>query len=253
MDTALREPRRTFQEQLFERLGQDICAGRYRPGDVLPPEMALCDQFRVSRIVVREAVKSLAAKGILDVRRKTGTVVQPRERWNLFDPDVIGWYARAASIDERFIADLMELRRVIEPAVARLAAMRAGPDDLQAIRAAFDRMAKAATGDGDYVPADLAFHNAILTASHNQFLWQMHNALSVMLRTSFTVSSRVPDGPRKSLSLHEDLCTGIEAKDPDAAERAVLALIQRAENDLAYAIAALPAGAVEKSDDHVQI
>jgi DNA-binding FadR family transcriptional regulator len=94
----------------------------------------------------------------------------------------------------------------------------------------------------------LTFHAAILRACHNQFLWQMHSALSVMLRTSFTISSRVPQGPHKSLPLHEDLCVGIEAKDPDAAERAVLALIERAESDLANAIAAMATdGAAGKS------
>jgi DNA-binding FadR family transcriptional regulator len=241
MEINVEKPRRTFQEQLLARLGQEICAGSYSPGQVLPSETALGERFGVSRIVVREAVKSLVAKGILDVRRKTGTVVQPRERWNLFDPDVIGWYARSATIDEKFVADLMELRRVVEPAVARLAAMRATAADRQAIRGAFNEMVKAAPGPDEYVPADLAFHGAVLTACHNQFLWQMHSALDVMLRTSFTISSRVPQGPIKSLSLHEDLCVGIEFGDPRAAEQAVLALIERSESDLAQVIASLPA------------
>jgi GntR family galactonate operon transcriptional repressor len=240
MEMDVQAPRRTFQEQLSDELGQDICSGRYSPGEVLPSEMALCDRFRVSRIVVREAIKSLAAKGILDVRRKTGTVVQPREQWNLFDLDVIGWHARAATIDERFVSDLMDLRRVIEPAAARLAAVRADQADRTAIRRAFGDMVKATAGEMDYVPADLTFHAAILKACHNQFLWQMHRALSVILKTSFTISSRVPQGPHKSLSLHEDLCVGIEAGDPDATEKAVLALIGRAENDLANAIEMLP-------------
>lgn len=240
METATQGPRRTFQEQLFAELGQDICSGRYSPGEVLPSEAALCERFQVSRIVVREAVKSLAAKGILDVRRKTGTVVQPRARWNLFDPDVIGWYVSSDSIDERFIADLMELRCLIEPPAARMAAIRANDADRKSIRAAFDAMAKAVAGEGDYVPADLAFHAAILAACHNQFLWQMHSALSVILRTSFTVSSRVPQGPSKSLSLHRDLCVGIENRDPAAAEQAVLALIARAELDLANVLTIRP-------------
>jgi DNA-binding FadR family transcriptional regulator len=240
MDKDVIAPRRTFQQQMVNALGLDICSGRYSPGQVIPSEIVLCEQFRVSRIVVREAVKSLVAKGILDVRRKTGTVVQPRDQWHLFDPDVIGWFAESATIDERFVADLMELRRVIEPAAARLAAMRADETDRQAIRVAFENMAKAASGKGDYVPADLAFHTAILTACHNQFLRQMHSALSVMLRTSFTISALVPEGPYKSLPLHEDLCVGIEVNNPDAAERAVMALIERAESDLANAIAGLP-------------
>jgi DNA-binding FadR family transcriptional regulator len=240
MDTNSQLPRRTFHQQIFDRLGQDICSGMFKPGEVLPSEPILCDRFGVSRIVVREAVKSLAAKGLLEVRRKTGTVVLPREQWHLFDPDVIGWHAKSATLDERFVADLMELRRVIEPAAARLAAKRASQEDRLAIRQAFNAMVKSAGIRKEYVPADMAFHSAILTACHNQFLWQMHSALSVILRTSFLVSARIPQGPSKSLSLHEDLCAGIEAGDSDAAERAVMKLIERAESDLANAITDLP-------------
>ncbi|MDR3437388.1 FadR/GntR family transcriptional regulator [Telmatospirillum sp.] len=240
MDKDSLGPRRTFHEEILNQLGQDICSGRYNPGDVVPSEPVLCDQYRVSRIVVREVIKSLAAKGLLEVRRKTGTVVLPRDHWQLFDPDVVGWHASSATIDKHFVADLMELRRVIEPAAARLAAQKASDEDRQTIRTAFSRMVDSAGVNERYVPADLAFHNAILTACHNQFLWQMHSALSVILRTSFVISSRVPQGPRKSLSLHEDLCAGIENGNADAAEQAVLKLIARAESDLANAVAALP-------------
>jgi DNA-binding FadR family transcriptional regulator len=232
----VRGPRRTFHEEILDRLGQQICAGRYKPGDVLPAEPILGEQFQVSRIVVREAVKSLVAKGILEVRRKTGTIVLPREQWHLFDPDVIGWYARGRAFDQRFIADLMELRRIIEPAAARLAAERASEDDRKAVRVAFARMAASTGAPENYVPADLAFHNAILTASHNQFLWQMSSALSIILRTSFLIAVRVPGGPQGSLAMHEDLCLGIERGEPDAAEAAVRKLIERAEHDMTAAI-----------------
>jgi DNA-binding FadR family transcriptional regulator len=233
-------PRQTFQAELTDRIGQEICAGRMMPGQVVPSEPILCERFGVSRIVVREAVKALAAKGMLEVRRKTGTVVQPRERWHLFDPDVIGWYAASASIDRHFVSELLELRRAVEPAVAHLAARRATEEDRRAIRLAFEEMARAAPGLHGYVPADLAFHAAVLTASHNRFFWQMQSALAVLLRTSFTISVRVPRGPVKSLSLHEDLCRGIEVGDPPSAERAALALIERAESDLAAVVAEAP-------------
>src|SRR5208337_4556200 len=225
-------PRPTLCWQVCEQLGQDICAGRFASGEVLPPEPALCERFNVSRIVVREAVKSLAAKGVLDVRRKTGTVVQPQEHWQLFDPDIVAWRVQAATLDARFAADLMELRRVVEPQAARFAAERITEDEIRAMRSAFDAMAAAVAGQGEYVPADLAFHAVILAACHNQFLRQMQGVLSVILRTSFTLSSRVPGGPARSLPLHEALCDAIEARDPDAAERAVVALIERAGRDL---------------------
>lgn len=236
MDTVRRSVRRTFHDELLDALGRDICTGRFQPEEILPAEPVLCDRFRVSRIVVREAIKSLAAKGLVEVRRKTGTIVLPRDQWRLFDPDVIGWLADGTVVDDRFVADLMELRRVIEPAAARLAASKATAGDRQAIRTALAAMVDAAGVADRYVPADLAFHSAILAACHNQFLWQMHSALSVLLRTSFVIAAQVPEGPRRSLSLHEDLCAGIENGDAAAAEQAVWRLIERAECDLAAVV-----------------
>ena len=81
-------PRTTFQRQVLDRLGLDICTGRYKPGQILPSESELCERFSFSRIVIREAVKSLAAKGMLEVRRKVGTLVLDPSEWNLFDPDI---------------------------------------------------------------------------------------------------------------------------------------------------------------------
>jgi DNA-binding FadR family transcriptional regulator len=177
---------------------------------------------------------------MLDVRRKTGTVVQPPENWQLFDPDIVSWRAQAATLDGRFVADLMELRRVVEPQAARFAAERITEDEIDVMRKAFDGMAAAVAGEGEYVPADLAFHGVILAACHNQFLRQMQDVLSVILRTSFTLSSRVPGGPAASLPLHEALCKAIETRDVDGAERAVMALIERAERDLRAVISAQP-------------
>jgi DNA-binding FadR family transcriptional regulator len=125
----------------------------------------------------------------------------------------------------------MELRLIIEPNAAKLAARRATDEDRVAIRRAFKAMERAVAGHGEYVPADLAFHGAILTACHNQFIQQMQNALSAILRTSFELSSEIAGGPARSLPMHEALCVAIEKGDPAAAEEAVLTLIKRAEKD----------------------
>ena len=117
--------RATFQEQVLQQLGQDICAGRYRPGQILPPEPELCERFGYSRIVIREAIKSLAAKGMLTVQRRIGTVVQEVDGWNLFDPYVIAWRSVLLETDPVMARDLAELRRIVEPGAARLAATRA--------------------------------------------------------------------------------------------------------------------------------
>ncbi|MFM0036949.1 FadR/GntR family transcriptional regulator [Paraburkholderia strydomiana] len=221
----------TLHRQVLNQLGEQICSGKFMPGDILPAEPVLAEQMQVSRITIRETMKSLSAKGMLQVRRRYGTIVLPRAQWQLFDPDVITWRARAGAIEPGLIEDLMELRLIIEPNAARLAAKRATPEDRIAVRRSFKAMERAVAGQGEYVPADLAFHGAILAACHNQFVQQMQNALSAILRTSFELSSEIEGGPARSLPMHEALCVAIEQGDPQAAEQAVLTLIKRAEQD----------------------
>jgi len=221
----------TLHRQVLNQMGEQICSGKFAPGDILPAEPVLAEQMQVSRITIRETMKSLSAKGMLQVRRRYGTIVLPRSQWQLFDPDVITWRARAGTVDAGLIQDLMELRLIIEPNAARLAARRATDEDRVAVRRAFKAMERAVAGHGEYVPADLAFHGAILSACHNQFVQQMQNALSAILRTSFELSSEIAGGPARSLPMHEALCVAIEKGDEAAAEAAVLTLIERAEKD----------------------
>lgn len=221
----------TLHRQVLNEMGEQICSGQFQPGDILPAEDELAEQMQVSRITIRETMKSLSAKGMLQVRRRHGTIVLPRSEWQLFDPDVITWRARAGAVDADLVADLMELRTIIEPNAAKLAAKRATPEDRVAVRRAFKAMERAVAGHGEYVPADLAFHGAILTACHNQFIQQMRNALSAILRTSFELSSEIEGGPARSLPMHEALCIAIEQGDAQAAEQTVLRLIERAEKD----------------------
>lgn len=126
----------------------------------------------------------------------------------------------------------MEMRRIIEPAAVRLAALRASDEDRRNLRSAYMAMARAVAGKGDYVKADLAFHTIILSACGNQFVRQMQDAMAALLRVSFDVITTKPGGPAHSLPLHEAVCEAIERGDPDGAERAVLILIDGAEEDL---------------------
>lgn len=226
-------PKATFQEQVLHQLGRDICAGRIRPGQLLPSEADLGQRFGFSRIVIREAIKSLVAKGLIEVRRRIGTLVLEPTRWNLFDPDVIAWRAEFIAVDPTMARDLAELRRVVEPAAVRLAALRASDDARRALRAAYMAMERAVAGKGNYVKADLEFHTIILAACGNQYLRQMQEAMAAMLQTSFKIISEKPGGPAFSLPMHEAVCVAIERGDADAAERAALVLIAQAEADLA--------------------
>lgn len=238
---------RTFQQQLVDTLGRDICSGRIRPGTLLPPEAELCERFGFSRIVIREAIKSLVAKGLLEVTRRVGTLVLETTRWNLFDPDIIVWRAESALQDPTLSRDLMEMRRIIEPAAVRLAALRASETDRRNLRSAYMAMARAVAGKGDYVKADLAFHTTILSACGNQFLRQMQDAMAALLRVSFEVITQKPGGPAHSLPMHEALCEAIERGDPDAAEHATLQLIDGAEEDLRELLPLRSAGAAGSS------
>lgn len=230
VSTRIPPPRTTFAAQVADRLGREIGAGLHVPGQALPSEPELCARFGYSRIVIREAVKSLAAKGLIEVGRRTGTVVLDPSRWNLFDPDVMAW--RVRSTDPAMAGDLMELRRIVEPAAARLAAEKASDAERTALRAAYAAMAAAVAGQGDYVQADLAFHTIVLTACRNQYLRQMQEAMSASLRTTFEIVSKKPGGPAQSLPLHEAICRAIERRDGAAAEQATLELIAQADIDL---------------------
>ncbi|MBK8071708.1 MAG: FadR family transcriptional regulator [Ramlibacter sp.] len=214
-----------------DHLGEAIVAGRYPAGSAIPPEPMLCEELGVSRTVVREAMKSLVAKGLISTGPKVGTRVLAEDQWNWFDPDVIIWQSKAGLTAE-FLRDLQDLRRVVEPAAVRLAAERATVQDIVAIEAAFAGMKKAVEEGGDYVTHDLMFHQGLLRACRNRMLVQMSKALGALLRTSFEISTSRKDGPRNSLPLHRAVLDAVIAHQPAKAERAVIVLIEGAHDDI---------------------
>ena len=214
-----------------DHLGEAIVSGRYAVGSSIPPEPLLCAELGISRTVVREAVKSLVAKGLVITGPKLGTRVLPDDQWNWFDPEVIGWHSRNGLTPE-FIRDLQELRRVVEPASVRLAAERATAADIAEIEEAYAGMKQAVEHGGDYVTHDLRFHQGLLKAAHNRLLAQMSKALGALLRTSFEISTSKKDGPRISLPMHREVLDAVAAHDPPRAEAAILRLIDGAREDI---------------------
>jgi DNA-binding FadR family transcriptional regulator len=212
-------------------LGEAIVAGRYAVGASIPPEPLLCEELGVSRTVVRESVKSLVAKGLIHTGPKVGTKVLPSDHWNWFDADVIAWQAKAGLTPE-FVRDLQDLRRVVEPAAVKMAALRATPKDIAVLEEAYAGMARAVTQGGDYVTFDLRFHQGLLQASNNRMLVQMSKALGALLRTSFELSTFKKDGPASSLHLHRAVLDAVIAKNPARAERAIKVLIDGAHDDI---------------------
>jgi DNA-binding FadR family transcriptional regulator len=215
----------------LQRIGAAVVSGRYAVGATLPAEPLLCAQFGVSRTVVREAVKSLVAKGLLVTGPKLGTRVLPSENWNWFDPDVVGWQTHAG-LTREFLRDLQELRRVVEPAAVRMAAERASASHIAEIEAAYAGMKHAIEHGGDYVASDLRFHQGLLRAGGNRMMVQMSKAIGALLRTSFEVSTSLLDGPSSSLPLHRAVLDAVIAHKPGQAERASLRLIDSAGDDI---------------------
>ena len=213
---------RNLTHSLLDSLGKAIVTGGYDAAP-FPTEAELARQHAVSRSVTREAVKMLTAKGLLTARPRKGTTVQPRGRWNLFDPDVLRWI-----LERRFSLDLLrqftELRVAIEPAAAALAARAAEAPGVTAIRAGFERMAAAEAGDDDPLEADIAFHIAILEASANPFYRQFRDVVETALRTSIQFTNQV-DGRTASLPQHRDVLIAIEQHDPAGASAAMTVLI----------------------------
>ena len=219
-----------------DHLGEAIVAGRCAAGGSIPPEPVLCEELGVSRTVIREAVKSLVAKGLLTTGPKVGTRVQAEEQWNWFDADVIVWQTKAGlSVD--FLQDLQDLRRVVEPAAVRLAASRATAQDIADMEEAYAGMKRAIDFGGDYITPDLRFHQGLIRSSHNRMLVQMSRALGALLRTSFEISTTRKDGPSSSLPLHRAVLDAVIAREPARAEQAILVLIDGARKDIDLVLA----------------
>ncbi len=213
-------PRRGLHGQLVHDIGLRILRGQLEPGDSLAAEWGDQD---VSRTVVREAVKVLAAKGLIVSRPKTGTQVRERRYWHMLDPDVLAWQVEAEPRDD-FYLSVLETRRLIEPAVAALAATRAGPDEVSELETTFARMAESAGSDMEaYIEADIRFHEVILEGCHNELLTHIGSLLRGAFRATFT---RTQDLAEQTLGLHEAVLDGIRDGNAEAAEAAMLTLIE---------------------------
>jgi DNA-binding FadR family transcriptional regulator len=224
MTKARTYPRRGLHGAVVHDIGVRIVKGELKAGDALPTEEELSGELAVSRTVLREAIKVLAAKRLVESRPKTGTRVRPRHDWNLLDPDVLAWQLEAGP-DRRFLDDALELRRLIEPQAARLAAQRASDHHVAALEDAREEMVEAGEDMNLFMEPDLRFHALLLEACDNEVLEHMLDIVGAVLRTLFTVSSRPPGHLARAAQLHGAIVDAVRARNPDAAEEAVLLLL----------------------------
>lgn len=180
--------KRNLFAHVVEELGRRIVRGEIGEGDAFPIEADLGREFAASRSVIREAVKSLAARGLIESRTRTGIRVLPPMRWNLLDPEILSWRYNAMPPAD-FYRELFEIRMMIEPRAAALAAERATASDEAEVAAAFGEMREAARQGSSGVEADLRFHRGILAAAQNALLLQVGNLIAVGLYISHQISS----------------------------------------------------------------
>jgi GntR family galactonate operon transcriptional repressor len=221
---------------VVQGIGRRIVRGELAEGEILPEQGELSRQLGVSRTVVREATKVLAAKGLVESRSKRGTVILPRSEWRLLDPDVLGWLTEAG-LDPDFLQSMFEVRKIIEPAAVRLAAVRATPDELTAIQSTFEAMARA-DDEATYLEADIQYHAMLVAATHNDHLVQLVAAFGPALQAGLRAATRHgwewPDFLEFSIVPHREVLDAVMNHDPDGAGDAMERLVTQSQASFSY-------------------
>lgn len=226
-------PYRTMHEHVLDRIGMEIVGGAPPAGGTLDPEHILAGRLGVSRGAIREAAKALAAKGMVELRPRTGTRVLPRSSWNLLDRRVLWWMEQTDS--ESLTVHLTEVRRLIEPGAAALAAERNLKEEAAALMRVYQAMEQAHQ-HGDFpgfTKADIEFHHTLLRLTHNPLLTSLNSSLEVALQATFETTSQAPGGIDATLPLHHRVVEAVAAHEPARARSAMEALINTSARDFA--------------------
>jgi DNA-binding FadR family transcriptional regulator len=214
---------------LRDKLARQIVEGTLKPNDILPNELALAREYGVSRTTIRDVLRSLEEKGLLERKTYVGTRVRSIHSWNLLDDEVLNWSCGVMS-QRRFFSSLMELRMIIEPQAAALAAIRANDDDLQAIRDAFTWMnIKNQRIDPE---GDVAFHQAIIKASGNMFVAQFGGAVRAALYHTIYLSGKEAINQPGSIENHRQVVNAIENRDARSAYTIMIRILDMTISDL---------------------
>lgn len=215
---------------IARRLGVDILSGHYQPGDTLPGEIEFSEHLSVSRTAYREAIRILVAKGLVESRPKFGTRVTPRGMWNLLDPDILRWMFESEPT-EVFIRQLFELRMIIEPAAAALAAERRTGRHLATMGHALETMARTGLSDAQGQDADQNFHRTILEAADNEPLMVLSSSIAAVITWTTSFKQRHRKLPRDPVPEHRQVYEAIADGDPDKARTTMVELIRLALED----------------------
>ncbi|MET0617316.1 MAG: FadR/GntR family transcriptional regulator [Luteibacter sp.] len=214
---------RSLHSQVVQQLGQLIVSGELAPGEGLPREDILAARLDVSRTALREAMKVLVAKGLIESRQRTGARVREAIHWKQLDADVLAW--RCASMPtESFVEKLVEMRELIEPGAAAAAAKRRTDAQLADLKAAYDAMASSETLDA-WAKADLAFHERLLRATNNELMVSLFSVIETALGTFFLLSARNAGNFKSALPYHEKVYEAVRKAQPEVARKAMLSMV----------------------------
>lgn len=221
----------SLSTQVAREIGRRIVSQIYAPGELVEDESRLAERYQVSRSVIRDAVKILVGKGLLEVRRGIGTKVRSRANWGLLDDDVLAWY-QSAPPNSDFLRQLMDIRLVFEPKAARWASEVASEEELALIEAAIERMEAEKGSTEDFVIADALFHRSILRAAHNEFLIAMEGVIFSALLSSIRLTNKDPRDNEGSIPFHREVYEAIAARNGDRAEQVMERLLGDANRRL---------------------
>lgn len=212
-------------------LATGILRGDYAPKSTLPREAELMEEFGVSRTVLREALRTLTSKGLVESRPKVGTRVRPRDSWNLLDADVLEWYSQVAP-PAVFARKLQEMREMVEPQATALAAGARTEETLRALAGAHAAMVAARSFD-EWARADSSFHRAILAACGNELLMPLGALIERTLAAQLRLNAERADVFNASLAEHTAIFDAILRRDTQAARDSMLTLLVRTRERMA--------------------
>jgi DNA-binding FadR family transcriptional regulator len=226
----------TLGTRVAAEIGRSIISGRIAPGAALPTEDVLCSAHKVSRTTLREAVKKLHGKGLVEVGPRHGTRVLPAERWNHLDADILSWRIEAG-LDDGLVDQLYQLRHCFEPYACELAALHGDTEGHGRIRRAFEGMCGEAAYEGALVDPDVDFHMAIIAATGNIFFASVGAAIKASLRMAFVLGQHRSRVPPAELALHGEVCDAILSRDGARAAQAMRRLLVASRATLKDAVA----------------
>lgn len=232
--------------KVARKLGSEIVTGKRPVGALLPGEIELAEEMGVSRSVIREALNTLSSKGLLQSKPKAGTRIRDKQHWNILDPTLLGWMFDGVP-GAKFVRDLFELRMIIEPAAAELAAQKRTARQLSAMGHALEIMEEKKLSTEEGQEADQHFHAAILEASDNVLLLNLSATIEAAVRWTTFFKFRSSIKPPDPIQEHRDLFQAIADADPEQARAAAAKLITLAEADTDEALKASDATLTAKA------